>query len=655
MGVNVRPAAREALRQLGNRWSGHPAASAVGQCLAAAAGGFILAGAAAGPVLLPLPLALSMALGLGLRSFGAYAGGCLGYVLLWGWDRGMEPMAAGLLAEACLCIFGDQLSRENRWFAPGCAAVFTLLVGFLFLLEQRFAPAAVWQLALRAGVASGGCVLFRRGLLEEGLTRLLLPAALVSGLCAWEAGGFSPGLAAGCMLSAAALPTPAALPAAVLCGLALELHPRGCGGAAAVLLLAALLARDRKRWLTAMGCWLLAVLAGVLLTGAGPQLLAAAILGGALARLLPAGRLFGWERTAGRGDARLTAAAGLFAQLAKTLEAAVPPRTDPETAAAFDRVADRVCRLCSQFDDCWGRRLGETCAMLDRAAPAMEARGRAVQEDLPEAFWSRCRHSEGFLGAINRELDDRSCRRQSRRRLYESRVVVARQFQTLARALVQPPQRTESAPRFTPELSCRSRGRGGAPLSGDQTASFCQGQWYYVLLCDGMGAGRAARAEAGTAVAVLRQLLQAGATPQEAMESLNGLYLLRDDGAFATVDLLQISLFSGEGTLYKWGAAPSYLKTKGEVRQIGTASPPPGIGAGEAHRPEETRLSLARGEMLVLVSDGAGGEMAERFIRQYGGHAPEDLATGVLRCTEAQGGEDDRTAAVLALRRAVSL
>ena len=170
-----------------------------------------------------------------------------------------------------------------------------------------------------------------------------------------------------------------------------------------------------------------------------------------------------------------------------------------------------------------------------------------------------------------------------------------------------------------------------------------------------MGAGRAARAEAGTAVAVLRQLLQAGATPEEAMESLNGLYLLRDDGAFATVDLLQISLFSGEGTLYKWGAAPSYLKTKGEVRQIGTASPPPGIGAGEAHRPEETRLSLARGEMLVLVSDGAGGEMAERFIRQYGGHAPEDLATGVLRCTEAQGGEDDRTAAVLALRRAVSL
>lgn len=285
----------------------------------------------------------------------------------------------------------------------------------------------------------------------------------------------------------------------------------------------------------------------------------------------------------------------------------------------------------------------------------MEARGKALPEDLPPAFWDRCRHGEGLLAAINRELDDRSCRRLARRRLAECRAVVFRQYQALARALARPPEATEEAARFAPTLCCRSLGRGGAPLSGDQTASFRRGPWYYVLLCDGMGSGRAARAEAGTAVAVLRLLLQAGVEAAEALELLNGLYILRDDGAFATVDLLRVSLVTGEGTLFKWGAAPSYLKTARTVERIGTASPPPGIGAGETHRPEETRLSLARGELLVLVSDGAGGEMAERFIRQYGGHAPEDLAAGVLRCTEAQADEDDRTAAVLALRRSASL
>ena len=109
---------------------------------------------------------------------------------------------------------------------------------------------------------------------------------------------------------------------------------------------------------------------------------------------------------------------------------------------------------------------------------------------------------------------------------------------------------------------------------------------------------------------------------------------------------------SGEAALYKWGAAPSYLKKKGAVEKIGTASPPPGIGAGEEHRPEEAKLSLARGEMLVLVSDGAGGEAAERFLRQYAGTSPKELASGIVSCSQAG---DDRTAAVLALRRRIAL
>ena len=121
------------------------------------------------------------------------------------------------------------------------------------------------------------------------------------------------------------------------------------------------------------------------------------------------------------------------------------------------------------------------------------------------------------------------------------------------------------------------------------------------------------------------------------------------------MDLLQADLTSGQASLYKWGGAPSYLKRKNQVEKIGTASPPPGIGVGEAHHPEEAKLSLAKGELLVLMSDGAGGEAAERMIRQYSGHAPQELASGILSCSEAQSGEDDRTAAVLALRRNLSL
>ena len=254
MGVKARPAAVEAIRQRVNQVSGHPAMGQVFKCLGAMATGAVLAGAAVGGVLLPLPLALAAALGLGLESFAAYAGGCLGYAVLWGLDAGLEPMAAGLLAEACLCIFGDQLSRDNRWFAPGAATPLYHSGGFLFLLEQRFAPAAVWRLALRAAAAGGGAVLFRRALEGAALPRLCLLAALVSGLSALAPGGFALGLPLGCLLSAGALGTPQSLPV----GRALR-HGAGAPGtgrAAVVLPLAAMVASTGQGFLVRTGLWL---------------------------------------------------------------------------------------------------------------------------------------------------------------------------------------------------------------------------------------------------------------------------------------------------------------------------------------------------------------------------------------------------------------
>ena len=648
MSVKARPAVYEAVRQRWNRWSSHPAAGQAMRLALCAGAGLALAGSRAGEILLPLPLALAGALGLGLNSFAAYAGGCLGYALFWGMDAGLHPMAAGLLMEACLCIFGGEISGENRWFGPAMAALFTVLVGLLFLLERRFAPAAVWSLLVMALVAGGGTAVFTRALAGARLPRLALLAALVNGLSAVAPWGLPLGAAAGFALSAAALDGASSLTVSALGGAALELG--GYAGCGAVLPLAALLATAASRPLGRRGLWLGGVTAAVLLTGAGPVVLTAALVGFAAAWLLPARRLFG---DAAAGPDSQSAAAQLLEGLGKCLALGRPSQSDPEAAAVFDRAADQVCRLCSRFDLCWQKNLGETCAALDRATPAMMARGKALPADLPAAFTEGCCHLEGFLTAINRCLDDLAFRRQARSRLRESRLALGRQYILLSQALRR--RRDDHEPvRFVPELACRGRSRGDAPLSGDETASFRLGRHYYVLLCDGMGAGRAARAEAGAAIEILRQLLLTGARPGEAMEFLNDLYLLRDDGAFSTVDLVEADLVSGEATLYKWGAAPSYLKRKGQMEKIGTASPPPGLGVGEEHRPEEAKLSLARGEMLVLVSDGAGGEVAERFIRQYGGLSPKELASGIISCSQAPG-EDDRTAAVLTLRRGLTL
>lgn len=121
--------------------------------------------------------------------------------------------------------------------------------------------------------------------------------------------------------------------------------------------------------------------------------------------------------------------------------------------------------------------------------------------------------------------------------------------------------------------------------------------------------------ESTTAVDTLTDLIQSGMQPDHAMEFLNGMYILRDTGCFSTMDILELSLITGQGTLYKWGAAPSYVKSGTIVKKLGTAAPPPGLGVGSTSSPEVIRLSLWGGDMLVLVSDGVVREETEDLLR----------------------------------------
>lgn len=630
-------------------WSGKPPVEMALHCLGAALAAFVLAGATAANTWLPLPICLGAALGLGLPSFSAYLGGCLGYAVFWGVGTAIEPVAAGLLVEAGLCIFSDPDARRNPWVYAGGVTAFVALVGFLFLLEQRFAPVMVWKCMVRLAVACGGSLCFLSVL--EGERRLCCLAGLAclcAGACAVAPMELPLGLVMAAALSFSLLDTALALPGAVFCGLAIDIS-WGQGCATAVLALGALCGKHRL-WPVRLGLWLAGILAGVLLTGSSSLMLASAILGGALGRVLPVHRLldtgmaFHMEQ-----NQRLLAAAGLLDQLRQCLEPSARVQADPETAAVFDQAAERVCRMCSLWDSCWNQNVQETVDSLNRAAPAMMTRGKALREDLPALFSNRCRHLEGFLTAVNRELDDLSCRRQCRSRVRESREILAHQYGVLARALGQEPVSQEPGCRFLPEVGFRSYGRREDTVSGDRGATFRVGNMFYLILCDGMGTGPGAAGEACAAIGILRTLLQAGAEPREALELLNGIYILRDDGGFATVDLVQADLSVGDGMLWKWGGAPSYLRGRDTLEKIGTASPPPGIGTGEGYRPTGTKLPLSRGEMVVLTSDGAGGEAAERFLRQYGGQSPKELAAGVVNCSDT-GTEDDATAAVLVLR-----
>lgn len=61
------------------------------------------------------------------------------------------------------------------------------------------------------------------------------------------------------------------------------------------------------------------------------------------------------------------------------------------------------------------------------------------------------------------------------------------------------------------------------------------------------------------------------------------------------MDLLQVDLFTGEGAVYKLGAAPTYVRRGSSVRRIAGSSLPAGLAPSEHAVPDHTRLRLEAG------------------------------------------------------------
>lgn len=192
-----------------------------------------------------------------------------------------------------------------------------------------------------------------------------------------------------------------------------------------------------------------------------------------------------------------------------------------------------------------------------------------------------------------------------------------------------------------------------------QTVSGDTGAWFklpdgslYVLLCDGMGSGAAASADSTLAVHLLEQFLRAGVGPDAALRTLNGALALRgeEEGGFTTIDLFRVDLFTGEAALYKYGAAPTYVRHGGKVNRVTGSALPAGLALGEG-TPDRSDFRLDAGDLVLLVSDGvSGGEdlwLRERTLA-FAGESPKDLACALLTESKERGdGVDDRTAIVI--------
>jgi len=331
---------------------------------------------------------------------------------------------------------------------------------------------------------------------------------------------------------------------------------------------------------------------------------------------------------------RLEIMAGALSQTQQLL-LEVPPETVDEDAL-LARTRERACGSCPNRKGC-----GESACLgkelLHR--PLHDVQSLHIGCKKPNRLLLELRRSQEWLRLLHGE----TARRQ------ECRQAVVQQYRFLSGYLRQTADALIAGEekvglQFKADVQIATRGKAHA--NGDRCQAFRgAGGKYYVLLCDGMGSGLGAEQEGKSALTMLRQMLTAGFPAEHALQSLNALCCLRGRAGAVTVDLAELQLDTGKAAVYKWGAVPSVLLRGSHAEKIGTAGPPPGLDVTKS-RETVDRLSLRRGETLILMSDGVDGEAVLRCGWIGPGEPLGEYAAKLLEICSGESGDDATVAAI---------
>lgn len=605
-----------------------PRVRSIGTVLFFGGSGFLISAAGLGNAPQPLAMGLICA-ATGWRALVMSLGAVLGYPTFWGsgGSQGIVWSAAGgLLA---LLLGKREESHQQPLMIPSIAAFLTAVTGLVFHFFLREETTAV-VFCLRIALTFLTGVLFTQvSRCRDAVTDWL---AMGVGVLALARVTPLPGIGLG-YLAAGLLAVYGAFPAAALAGLALDITgiteiPMG-----AVMCLAYFIRMIPfdKHWqhYASPAVAGIAVMAACGIRDLSP--LPGLLLGGAMAAVLPPKPEIARRRgETGAAQVRLELGAEVLRTMQQLTLELEPLPIDAE--AILCKARDRACGGCSARNTC----------------PQQET---LTVYHLENPLDADCRKQGRLLPELRRAQEQLRNLKADRRRQGEYRGALVQQYRFLGdylRSLAdQLPRRGERVQvEFRIEVSARSRGKERA--NGDRVLAFSGcGCRYYVLLCDGMGTGLGAAQEGHNAALVMRQMLTAGFPAEHALQTVNSLLALRGCAGAVTLDLAEIRLDTGHAYIYKWGAAPSWVLTRGKAEKIGTATPPPGItmeGPGQSME----KLSLRRGEVLILLSDGVEVGEDLRLSDLAPDWPPGELAAKILE-REPGTGEDDATAAVIRL------
>ena len=197
-------------------------------------------------------------------------------------------------------------------------------------------------------------------------------------------------------------------------------------------------------------------------------------------------------------------------------------------------------------------------------------------------------------------------------------------------------------------------------LSGDNYLFKNLTEGFFICaLADGMGSGYEAYKLSSETLKMINRITKCTLDYETSLSILNNFFKMRDlDGAYSTLDFVNIDLITGNMHLYKLGSSTTFIVRDEKIIQIYNNNLP--FGINDLVVKEE--YSLKNNDLIILISDGVTDYISEAKLENYiyklRNETPHRIVYEILQgiCFENnQKINDDMTCIVLKVTEKASL
>lgn len=176
------------------------------------------------------------------------------------------------------------------------------------------------------------------------------------------------------------------------------------------------------------------------------------------------------------------------------------------------------------------------------------------------------------------------------------------------------------------------------------------------LISDGMGTGKRAAVDSTMTASLMEKLLSAGFSFDSGLKIVNSSLIAKStDESIATIDGIEVNLFTGQADFYKAGAAISFVRKGNRIITVEKNSLPLGILRNISFAKES--LTMEVGDIVLLLSDGVTsgdcGWISDELL-SWSTNNMEDLSKHIIELASLRSEKetaDDLTALAVKLMK----